>query len=278
MTDTLCAVCGRPVADQAYLCDRETRMLAVDLAEVPGLEPELEVTLSRQDRVGESGGGGVTKRSEEPLPYSAVASEAGYVLTNTLTTWVRHVAGERGIPGPQGGPVATVAARWLLGHVQWLRHRPEAAEAYGEITSAVGMVRLVIDRHGSRLYAGPCTTPGDNGVPCAADLETRPGARLIRCRACGAEHDAQHRRDWLLQSAERQLLTATELSRALPLLLGRELNVNTIRTWANPPNQRLVAHGATIEGWPLYQVGEVITLALATPMRDRSGHQPPLSA
>ena len=278
MTDTLCVVCGRPVADQAYLCDRETRMLAVDLAEVSGLEPELDVTLSRQDRVGESGGGGVTKRAEEPLPYSAVASEAGYILTNTLTTWARHVAEERGGPGPGEGPdgprcatpcqhvscaailaaaeavrapAATTAARWLLGpgrHLEWLRHRPEAGEAYDEITSAVGMVRLVIDRHGSRLYAGPCNTPGEDGQVCEADLETRPGARLIRCRTCGAEHDAQHRRDWLLQSAERQLLTATELSRALPLLLGRELNVNTIRTWAKPPNQRLVPHGSCLDG------------------------------
>lgn len=275
MTDTLCSACERPVSDQAYLCARCAHLLAVDLGEVPGLEPDLEITLTRQDRVGDSSGGS-SKRAEEPLPFSVAASEAGYVLTNTLSTWARDVARERGVPGPQGAPASTVAAIWLLGHIEWLRHRPEVAEAYDEITSAVAMVRLVIDRHGSRLYAGPCNTRDDAGTLCEADLHTRPGSKLIRCRECGAEHDAQHRRDWLLASAEQQLLTATELSRALPELLGRELKVNTIRTWAG--SGRIVPHGVTVEGWPLYKVGEVIALAFATPIRATVRRDQPKSA
>jgi hypothetical protein len=270
MTDTLCAVCGRPVADQAYLCDRDTRMLAVDISEVPGLEPELEVTLTRQDRVGESGGGGVTKRAEEPLPFSAVASEAGYVLTNTLTTWGRHVAEERGVPGPQGSPAATEAARWFLGHLEWLRHRPEAAQAYDEITSAVGMVRLVIDRHGSRWYAGPCYAPTAAG-PCEADLYGRPGATVLRCTECGTDFDAHVRQQWLLEAARDSLAHAELIGRAAPTL-GVAITPAMIRGYAF--RGRLTHHGHDGAGRPLYRVGDVLDLAQQAMTARSHGRRP----
>lgn len=258
MTDALCSVCGRPVADQAYLCQRDAEWLARDLGDVPALEVDLEVTLTRQDRIGDRSGGAV-RRAVEPLPFSPVASEAGWVLANTLSTWARHVAEERGVPGPHGSPAASIAARWLLGHVEWLRHRPEAAEALDEIRAAVGGVRIVIDARAPRWYAGPCgALDQETGEECVTDLYALPGAAEVRCPVCGAVFDAPARREWLLAAADDTLAHAELIGRAAAAL-GVQITPADVRYYAG--SGQVVAHGVSRSGGPLYRFGDVLEVA-----------------
>lgn len=259
MSDPLCTVdgCGRPVHDQAYVCQRDGDLYARNLAAVSALVGDLEVTISRQSRTGGSGG----RTGAVALPFDEMASEIGWVMVNTLTTWARHVAGERGLRlpyVPSTLAAASVAARWLTRHVEWLRHRPEGAEAMGEIRYAVGCARAAVDLAAERVYAGPCDV-------CGAELYGRLAATVIVCRVCGTEYDVAVRRAWLLEAAADTLLTAAELSRALPGLLDRPLSVKTVRTWA--ATGRIVAHGVTATGFELYRVSEVSALAQETPQR-----------
>src|SRR5262249_9174657 len=109
------------------------------------------------------------------------------------------------------------------------------------------------------VFGGPTT--------CQTELYAPAGAEAIRCRDCGTDWPVAERRAWLLQHSRDYLLTAAELCRALPHLLGRPLNVKTVRTWAT--GGRLTERGRTDDGRPLYQVGEVTDLALRTAQRHR---------
>lgn len=190
----LCAVdgCDRPVPDQAYVCPSCASRLEDDLGDVRALVAELDLTRARQDRSGDLGGIG-GPRASEPLLYNSDASHDAAAVLNTLTTWVRHIAEERGQslphaprpPARPAGPLcpgircrhgscgrmraisqlagrslspAAAAARWLLagGHVEWLRHRPEGPDALDELRHAVSVMRWAVDRGQPRWYAGQC--------------------------------------------------------------------------------------------------------------------------
>lgn len=265
MTVTLCAVdgCGRPCPD-GYACTRCAEMTDRDLASVPNLEADLEITLTRQDRIGEPGGSG-GRRAVEPLPYSPVASSVGWTLTNTITTWCRHVMEQRGeaVGAPQLGPGAADAARWLRKHVEWLRHRPEAAEAFGEIQYAVAQARITIDQRTPRWYAGPCGAPTEGGQ-CEADLHGFPGAAVIRCRVCGTEFDAEARKEWLLAAAEDTLAHAELIGRAAAAL-GVEISPADVRYYA--ASGQIVAHGVSRAGSAQYRFGDVMDVARAIAAR-----------
>lgn len=101
MTEVICAVegCDRPVPD-SYVCTGCAFRLEKALGNVSAFADELDTVLARQTRYEEhserTNGGRVT-----PLFFDDRASEAGWVLRNTLSTWVRLVAEERGIPLPE---------------------------------------------------------------------------------------------------------------------------------------------------------------------------------
>lgn len=88
--------CGRPVGD-AYVCGQCAAELSADLGDVPALVDELGIMLARMATFGEKASG---RAGGAVLPYDARASEASYVLRNTLASTVRLVAAERGIPEP----------------------------------------------------------------------------------------------------------------------------------------------------------------------------------
>jgi hypothetical protein len=102
MTD-ICLVedCDRPVSD-AWTCTHCAWKLERALGNVAAYADELDVVLSRQARYEEHSDR--TKGTKvTPLFFDDRASEAGWVLRNTLSTWVRLVAEERGIPLPEEG-------------------------------------------------------------------------------------------------------------------------------------------------------------------------------
>lgn len=295
-----CVVCGREMADQAYACRRCAAPVERELEQLARLAPELDVTIARQGRTGEGGRGG----DDEPLPFDPQAAQSAWVVVNTVTTWIRDVARSRGVralryprtPGPtcrtnagvpacghasclvvarSGQPVDGLAEaiRWLSRQVEWLRHQPEAAQAFDELGDACAVAVRTVDRKTPQWYAGPCGAilapdlaaggePGDE-IPtrtCGEDLYAYPGAVTVRCR-CGAQHDAQDRRTWLLREARDTLVHAELLARAVTALGVRGVDDRPV----TPAMVRGMAHRGRLEvrghdqaGRPLYRVGDVL--------------------
>lgn len=63
---TTCDLCGSRVADLAHVCTSCAHGLEADLGDVSSLMAEIEVTVTRQSRMGSGGGGG--RSTEVRLP------------------------------------------------------------------------------------------------------------------------------------------------------------------------------------------------------------------
>jgi hypothetical protein len=269
-----CLRCPRPIPDTAYIETRCASDLRAQLERVATLAGEAAATVAKLDRLS---AGGRRTDTEAPLPLKLAAAADHDAAVSTLLTWARHIHEQSGrelptvrtapcphascaqrragrIQGPRcegqapEHPVAVLAA-WLVGQVDWLRYRPEADEAFDEITYACRLAERVVDRQPERWYAGPCGADG-----CEAELYPPAGAKVIRCPDCGTEHDAQDRRDWLLDEAEDQLAGASWIAATLTSL-GRTVRADTVRQWAE--RERLIPHGHDANGRPLYRLSEV---------------------
>ncbi|MGH3382374.1 MAG: hypothetical protein ACRDP6_47360 [Actinoallomurus sp.] len=253
--------CGRP-APHATICGSCRDALHLDLSDlvldrqeadrknpVPSLITDLDTVLTRQTRYQERAGG---RSSTRPLPFDERASDALWALGDTLRAWARAVN--------WGDPSIRGCGQNLLDHLNELATHPDAAQAVDELTAIVDQIRRVCDRPPVHMYLGPCG--------CGTDLYTRQGSIIARCRECDLEYQVAERREWLLATAEDRLATATDIALAMPTLLGRELSASTVRNWA--ADGRLAAHGHDPHNRPLYRIGEVIQLALATPTRRRT--------
>ena len=166
---TVTCQCGRPV-DDAYLCGTCTQQLRATLDSVPSLVDELDTTITRQAVLGEKGG---PRAAEKPLPFNVQASEAAWVLRNTLGGWARVIAEEatvgaetrlETINGPSGYPrrgaeiPTPQIASWLTAHLEQIRHHQAAGEAHDEIRTAVQSAQRAIDHPQIRhtFHVGPC--------------------------------------------------------------------------------------------------------------------------
>lgn len=216
-----------------------------------------------------------------PLPYSDHAQQLAWAAGNTLVTWARHVAESRGVPlpvprGPGHGPVcrachhddcttirerrretgAAAAARWLAGHVGWLRMQPEAGAAFDELHHAAHVVTVLVDSPPPRWYAGPCWADLPAGR-CGTELYPPQGVSTVQCPDCGTRHDADQRRVWLLGEA-RDVLAHAGLIASAMAALGHQVTAAQIRGYAH--RGRLLDRGVDDQGRPLYRVGDVADL------------------
>lgn len=169
MTAT-CPACLRP-QDEGLLCASCTGSLEHELGEVAAIVDELDVTLSRQARVGSGGKGGPAhERTPAHLGAMAVAGD----LANTLTTWARDVIGEAQVRAwpVDGKPPAVTAAWLLLSELPAIRKHPAAAELVDEVVDAVRQARRVIDRAANRtiIFVGPCPEQDDEGADCLGEI------------------------------------------------------------------------------------------------------------
>jgi hypothetical protein len=222
----------------------------------PGLCEELDVTLARLDKMGTSsdkvGGSG-----EEPWPFKPSASEVGWVLRNTITTWARDVVETYPHLTLSATKTPEVAA-WMANVAGLLAEHPAADEMYSEITDAVALVKRVIDRYAEKIQLGKCGAVFE-GVECMDDLYGARDKALVRCRTCGTEHDAAARWARIQADVREHLATAAEIERAAVSIYGQKLNVKTIRTWAN--RGRIQTYGTNGHKEPLHKVGEVLDFA-----------------
>lgn len=253
---TQCERCKRPVADMSYVCSGCVRPVAEDLASVPSLAEELPAARWRQTRYGSGGLGGWQE------PWDDRAREVEHAVTNTLTTVARDVAETRGLELPDAGreQPMVVAARWLGGQLDWIRHQQHAMRVLNELRDAVKALRRAVDRPGDVWYAGPCSgfvTDEYSGQQryCGVDLYPPTGAEIIVCRQCGATYDRHTRLGELLVHVEDTLAHAEWIARALAGW-GHAITAATVRGYAR--HGRIVAHGTNQAGDPTYRVGDVL--------------------
>jgi hypothetical protein len=287
VTAPKCTRCARPVADSAYVCRGCAEHLARRLGDITALADDLTLTRTRQAKLGGTGPGVVRRNQDRPLPWNERASRAEHELRTELVAWVRIVIEERGGRLPKD-TLADMSG-YLLGAVEWLRHYPAGAAAVNGIGHAVAQVRVVIDRAPDRWYAGQCSAPTltvdllacdhdchpgpaceqcqpthddatATGIGCPEHVYFEPGATTARCRTCGTEHDVEQRRKILRARAEDILATTTELVTAVSSI-DRPVPTSTIRSWVH--RKRLEKRGETLDGRPLYRVGDVLDLIAA---------------
>lgn len=218
-------------------------------------------------------------------PVNLNAAQRADRAVNTITTWARHVIAERGLRATQSrwvaGPVcepgsgchhgscvlirgrvevngAVLAAELLLAqvrgklvHLEWLRFRPEAAEAFDELRAAAATIRRVVDAPPELAIVGVCD--------CGAYLYAHSGAVTCTCRDCGARWDVTASRLSLMEALRDRLVTAAEGATLAVLVYPGEQRAKVrdmIRTWARPDRQHLTEHPG-VDG-PMYPFGEII--------------------
>ena len=250
-----CSIDGRPSND-ATICPGCLDQLKAVLRTVPALVDELEVTLSRQARVGTRNG---RRGSETPLPFHLRASVDLETLRDGLRLWAGAVAERRGVV-LDSPATATGYAAWLVRWSGEVAQHPDAAELHGDVLSMAEAARRTVDLPPTLHFVGPCDE-------CGADLYCGAGASTVTCRTegCGQAYDVAARRAWLLEAAVDQLRTAAELSRELPWIGGVVIDRKLINQWAVRDRiTKYLPHPRDPYGRTRFRLGEVLELARAT--------------
>jgi hypothetical protein len=221
VTDNLCPVCSAQ-QDAGLLCANCTGKLEQALGDVRWIVTELDVTLSRQARIGVPGKGGLAR---EKNPVHLGAMRAADNLSNVLTIWARAIT---------ANPVATMvhASHLLLLHVPEIRRHPDVDKLMHEILDAINQAKRAVDRPADRVYLGQCLTAFEDNADdqmCMAEIWARVEAKTTTCRLCGIEHDVLERRRWLLSKAADMLVTSRDASRYLGDVGGINVTEASIR-------------------------------------------------
>jgi hypothetical protein len=265
MTFYLCSTdsCDRPrPADQWICTSRDPKnpgcaeQLRTDVERVPELWKDLTATLSRQDAIGGDGG---RKSSEVGLVFKTSASEARWLLANTIGSWAKRLAHDTGATG------VMPPARWLLEHIDDLTARPDAGEAVDEIAYAVGQASKAADRPEEKTYryVGKCWT-GD----CEAPLYAEPEDVAVDCKECGAWHDLAYRQGWIHAQVLEKLVSKKDALAWVKVLMGRSVPDGTWRQWVH--REKLVPAQGPQAGEALFRFGDVQDLAVQWMTRTRS--------
>lgn len=176
------ATCDHPV-DDAWVCMRCSHRLQRALGDTTYLVGQLDVILAKQAAYRDRN---ERRSAETPLPIDLRAAELSSQLRGHYVAWVRLISEERGRDLPKENLPAM--ARWLLHHVEWLRHHEAGADAIDEICGDIDAVRRLIDipPYRTTFTFGPCPeTSGRNlqaslaithpDVPVTMTTEPCPG-------------------------------------------------------------------------------------------------------
>lgn len=227
----------------------------------------------------------------EPVPVDLGASERLATVTNVVITWARHVCEERGVELPARrpllGPLCVLGAgdcghpscagirhrrppsalgeagAWLATQVEWLRHRPEAGEAFDELLDACAMLARLVDRPGvEQQLVGVCD--------CGTTLYALPWRSVVECpeQRCKLRWDVAKSRNILRDALREKLFTAAEAAHLAAS--WDERSSEQIRKLINKWSERgrIVAHG-TVEGAPAFRFGDVLDRLVEAPRRER---------
>jgi hypothetical protein len=256
----VCPVCQCEQAE-GVLCHNDTTALERELGDVAAIVGELDVTISKQAKIGNASGPGSLARERTPVNWGAAAVLDD--LTNTLTTWARDLVSHHWFPKPtnplSAHVAANLAARVLLTHVPEIRRHPAVTELVDEIIDAIAQARRAVDRPADKVYLGQCLveTPDEDGrqVTCLAEIYARPAASEVQCRVCSAEHPVAERREWLLQRARGLLFTVQEAAQLIGSYGELRITESTIRNYVS--SGQIGYHGK-VGGSSVIRMGDLL--------------------
>lgn len=290
MSRRFCPQCHLPVANDNHIyCSRCRDAFRRTLRGIPELLRELNITLSKQDRIGAgSAGGSRPVGHEAPLFYKSHASEARDALVaQGVVRWARIVKDhfvdllvqvpdelDALVAGLPTDPVALlIALTDRAANYQWF------GDMANEINRLVESAEAAIDLAQQRLEAGRCDS-------CDTRMAGRMDSPTVTCPGCGAVYQVEERQQQLYAAAQICEVTAAQAevflgffmrldvlrrSEGLPGVLGpladQPFSGALVRQWARRghlrESRRYVAVGITpTEGWPLYVFGDVVRVAL----------------
>ncbi|NEA61338.1 hypothetical protein [Streptomyces sp. SID12488] len=189
----LCGLCERDTGP-AYLCERDTLLLAQRLDRLPDLAGELvDFLVPRRSGFGEL----VTVRTagpRSPINEDVLDLMQSNHVGEVVHSWRVDVQRERwphhSAPPPDG--LAT-DCRWLGMELEWIAAEyPAAGDLAREVRSLEGQVRTIVgDPVPRRQRLGLCVAVTDDaGTVCGAVLSRLPGGP-VRCRSCGCAYKGE---------------------------------------------------------------------------------------
>jgi len=180
-----CRHCRRDT--DLFLCTLCAKELQALLSDLPWLLRQLDITVTRQDKLGTAQ---VGKSSDNPSPINVGAMETARSLRGQLGTIVRDMCETRGATVPDRAWTSSLLAAWLASNVSAIACSEGAGEVYDEIRSATDAILAAINRT-SRMWCGPCTTVVAHDqtgadIECGIDLyaDRENLAEQIQCPKC----------------------------------------------------------------------------------------------
>lgn len=243
MTD--CRNCRRDT--DLYLCQLCAKELHALLADLPWLCRQLEITITRQDKLDT---GAVGRGSDNPSPINVGAMELGRQLRNQLSTTVRELCESDAVEVPELETNAQMAG-WLFEHCRTIVLHASAGQVMRETRNGTEAILAAINRV-SRMYCGPCVTitghnPRGEDIECGADVyANRDDPGTVVCGKCKTEWEP---RALLLETIKRRdLLTEKLLIDAMDGI-GEPITEATFDKWVHSGRLRprgYVHHGRIV--------------------------------
>lgn len=242
---TQCQHCSR-LYDDANLCFECQRLLHDKLGTAAMFARQLQLTITRQAKTGGPQEGG--KSTETPLPFDDNASEADWIMRQTMIAWANDLHASAFVVSG----TTDVIARWLAEHTVRLARLPNAGQCLDEVDQSLTVAMRAVDRKPVRLYLGHCQ--------CGQELFGDPDVPEYSCLRCGVDHDTNTRRIANQQQARDVVVTAREASVYLASVFGIRLRVNRIEVWGSRGRIPRVE----VPGLFLYRLGDVLDAARET--------------
>jgi hypothetical protein len=273
--------CGKTTRDDAYLCDDDRRELTALLAELPWIDAQLEVSLTRQKGASTEGSG--SRGTETPLPWHDKASMARRTLQGILAAWV--------------GAEGSITALSTRVDVERLAFHPSSYDVLEALDNAAEDARSVIFyKPPASVYLGVCESRecrcachGGSGYACSdpttcqnpeaesrteqcpGDVYAPEGADVGSCQVCRRKFSGAVKRRALEDELDDKLYTASEIAH-LSTFLGLDLKRDSVRKLVNQwhKRKRITAAAWTEAGQkgdPKFRYGDVKPLLYAAKAR-----------
>ncbi len=278
-------------------------------------EPALADVDQRRNRVTQFGWAASLERPpvgalrSGPMPPDLAAGATLDDVGNTVTTWARHICETRSVELPARRPLLgplcdqgmdcahpscmgirfrrppsalAEALSWLATQAEWLRHQPEAAEAFDELDDACAQLARLVDRpgRGGERLVGMCD--------CGRTIYASHGRDVVQCKPCGARWNVTESHDILLKHLDGKLVTVPEaldmagwldvdrtreqIRKLLTGWVGRGQVLAHGQVWRDPTDaERAADPEIGLVAVPTYRFGEIRQRLAETPRRNREG-------
>jgi len=284
MSENLCAVCARPLPDQAYACHICAQDLAETLTTAAGHAEDAESVLARQSRFGAGSRGG----GSDGLSYDATRALRLHTIQRTADRWISRLLAGAAFPPwrrPAGPPCETgvrcphtscaairvttpppMLARefsWLSVATGRLARHPAPREGFRELHDACDDLARLVDVPADKELVGMCD--------CGKVLYAARGRSYVQCpeKTCARRWHVERSRDILRRALGDKLVTVSDAAR-LAAYLDSKRTQDAIRKLvaSRIGSGQLVAHGV-LGGEPVFRFGEVVAVLASIPIRKR---------